>query len=324
MNKQKIETELQKIESSVNVIRSEIKSGITFGEMKRSEINGGVMLANGSGDVIPMPYSALEFRDDGKIIMKYLWINPDKIHYLSCLSNTGQPGDWYGSSTTAMIGGASYGAYTCEMFKGYYYHSHHIYPVVNGKCQTKFFRSTNGTTWIDITNISTPIFAGEDRSFMVLNKGKEDEKLLMFIRPYLPNSGDMLRHIDLWETTDGLNWIFVKRLMTATNVYNQYYSISACQIADDIFYTCMNEYDSADDVLQMRFYSTKDIYDFSKYVHLDSILFPRDIKMMFGAVSYDKENKQVVLLAGESKGEHNEPSAPDKRIRICKYTSKVV
>lgn len=328
MNKQKVENELQKIESSVAIIRTEINSGIgtpeiTFGEMKRSPINNGVMLANGNGDVIPMPYSALEFRDDGKKIMRYVWINPDKAHYLSCKSNSGEPADWHSGNTASMTGGIGYGAYSYEMFKGYYYHSHHIYPVVNDKCQSKFFRSSNGFNWTDISGLSTPIWAGEDRSFMVLNKDKANEKLLMFIRPYLPNHGDKLRHIDLWETADGLNWTFIKRLLTSEVKAIQYYSMSACQVAENQFYVCVNLYDSIYDVFKIRVYETTDIYDTNKYIFKNNIPFPTDIQMMFGAVSYDRVKKEVVLLAGESKRKHNEPPTAGKYIQIVKYSAKV-
>ncbi|HRK00990.1 MAG TPA: hypothetical protein PL089_15375 [Ignavibacteria bacterium] len=330
MNKAKIETELMDIEDSVRLIRAELNStvtpGITFGPMTRSPLHTGVMLANNDGDVIPMPYTGLACLESGGYEMKYAGWG----FKLNCFSQSGEPQSWFTSGVTKMTGNGTYtdhltggyGAYTSEKFKGNHYHCHHLYPVrSDGKCRTRFYRSPDGKQWTDISDISTEVWAGEDRSFMIHNKGKSDESMYMFIRPYLPNSNDFIRHIDVYQTFDGLQWNFVKRLITASGKADQYYSMSACQVGN-LYYGNINHYDELTDRLSIRLFHTTDILDITKFTYV-AMYYPVGVEMQFGAVSYDKIRKEVVLLAGEAYRKHNEGPAANKYIKIIKYSSKV-
>lgn len=320
-------SEISIAESKIKSIRTEVNSGggggdpeVTFGIAARIR----KILSNAGANIFTC-YSCWEYLTYGRIRMWYLWqrINLDNSKtnfFLSCTSNDGYT--WNTSDVENQNGNPSqgYGCTSGMKFKGFYYHVYNR-AAVDQLVEKRFFKSTTGHTWTEYQT-SKIWKLGEDHNLFLIKKETPDEEMIMFVRPQLPGHplSNGKRHISIMRSKDGFIWTDPIQIFTSTDYNEQYYSMSVCEVRDNLYYGCLNVYNKSKEQVTMRIMKSNDLLT---WIFKENIPLPVGVNQQFGAVSYNAQKQEIDILTLENENDHAGRGNPLNRFYIALYKTKV-
>lgn len=327
MDKQKIEKELQDIEDSVRLIRTEINSGggdpeVIFGSVVRI----GKTLSNGGANIFT-GYSCWEYLTDGRIRMWYRWerINLDNSKtnfFLSCLSEDGLSGQWEGKDVENPLGNPlqGYGCTSSKKFKDNYYHIYNK-AAVGQRVEKRFFKSANGHTWTEYAT-AKKWELGEDHTLFVIKQGTSEEELIMMVRPQLPDHplSNGKRHICIMRSKDGIVWTDPVQIFTSTDYNEQYYCMTVCEVKNNLYYGCVNIFNKSTEQVTMRIMTSTDLMN---WTFKENIPLPVGVNQQFGSVSYNPYKQEIDIVTLENENDHAGRGNPLNRFYIALNKVKV-
>ena len=341
MDKQKIETELNEMSEELDLIQVSKDAMVSSIQKIRTELNSEPiepapitfetpvflkkLLGSADANVLYQGHTPLiPYVKNGVNgwLMKYRWIptNPTKYGFHLSLflppdftvlnSNVYNQGD-----VNTGIGGDKnhhYGAYSGN-FNGLYYQSWHENPF-NGQADRMISTSSNG-----IDNFGSTVKigkSGEDSSFCIceINGVK---RLRLYYRPFYP--GIEPRRVVMIETINGNTWSSPVDVLTPVSVLHQYYSMSVCQVAENMYYATVTKYDTVAEITFIDILTSSDGINFQ---FKNVIPMPSGINQMYAVVTYDKANKRIIILVEQTEARHNE-GISNKPFGLVLYTAKI-
>lgn len=315
MNKNLINTELDKITSSINIIRTEINtdpppSPSLTGTPQANLV--GTVLASSSSNVVFEPYTPFFFKNGKYYFYYYGW----NLH-LRCSSDTGLA---LQSKNVITMNGMYYGAIS-NTFKGKQFLRWHTWPG-NGMCLNHFATSIDGINWIEYP-VPT-IYSGEDSSFSIQTLNGV-EKLVLYVRPKAPSFER--RAFGRMVSEDGVNWSPIQKIMDVSqqdydnpnskDYKKELYSMSVVQVSLTEFWGVANVFDVLNNTVEIQLMHSIDGITFTRYNDKPFIAIPDGVKQQYGAITLLNNNLEILVQS--SKAKHGESTNSSTRFELYRY-----